>query len=251
MTLYAPMHRRTRIPGAVDSRTLTISPEIYSGLQCWYDASKISASNDDAIGTWADLSGNSRDLTQATAGNKPLYKSAGLNSKPSLYFITDDYMTANTFSFTAITLFMVINVMDQTTDNIGIVSFRPASGNDWDNADGLAYHVGQTNNQAWLYRLSGDTDLRSNIPSAPHVAIVTMNGTGTAGVEINGTKTTDTYTNTTSIDPSLMVLAPRWVGYYGLFGNNHYSEIFAYNTLLTDAQILVLRTYLNSKWGIT
>jgi hypothetical protein len=65
------------------------APETISGLQAWYDPSDLSTmwkdtagtdpvtADGDAVARIDDKSGNARHLTQGTAANRPLYKTAG------------------------------------------------------------------------------------------------------------------------------------------------------------------------------
>jgi hypothetical protein len=56
---------------------------VISGLAAWYDANRITGLADGAaVSQWNDLSGNGRHLTQNTATNKPLYRSANPNLAP-------------------------------------------------------------------------------------------------------------------------------------------------------------------------
>ena len=51
------------------------SPASLPGLKLWLDAAQITGLNDgDAVTTWADLSGNGNNATQATGSKKPTWK---------------------------------------------------------------------------------------------------------------------------------------------------------------------------------
>lgn len=50
--------------------------------------------NDDPVGSWTDESGNGNHVSQATAANKPLFKTGIVNGKPTVRFDgTNDFMT--------------------------------------------------------------------------------------------------------------------------------------------------------------
>ena len=70
-----------------------------ANLKLWLDASDAStlfqdaagttpATNGDPVGLWKDKSGNSKDVTQATAGSRPTYATSGFDqlSRPSVTF---------------------------------------------------------------------------------------------------------------------------------------------------------------------
>ena len=71
------------------------SPRDVSNLILWLDASAITGlNNNDPVATWSDRSGNGNDATQATATNRPLYKTNIVNGKPVVRFDgVDNYLT--------------------------------------------------------------------------------------------------------------------------------------------------------------
>ena len=78
------------------------SPHDLGNLELWFAADHISASDDDLIATWADSSGNGRDAAQATADNKPTFKTNIVNGLPVLRLDgTADYMTISDFAFSS------------------------------------------------------------------------------------------------------------------------------------------------------
>lgn len=100
--------------GAVDNTASGGAPEPddISGLAMWWKADAIGGLSDgDPVSTWADSSGNSRDLTQ-TGTARPTYKTGILNSLPVVRFdASDDFLTrTETLSFTAAEVFIVFKV---------------------------------------------------------------------------------------------------------------------------------------------
>lgn len=62
-------------------------PTDLAGLKLWLDANAISGLVDgDPVATWSDLSGNGNHATQATAANRPLFKTNILNGRPVVRF---------------------------------------------------------------------------------------------------------------------------------------------------------------------
>jgi hypothetical protein len=58
-------------------------PTDIAGLQLWLDAAQITGKSDgDLLASWLDVSGNSNNASQATAGLKPTYKTSIINSLP-------------------------------------------------------------------------------------------------------------------------------------------------------------------------
>lgn len=75
------------------------SPADVSGLYQWLDASQLSLSDNDAVSSWTDESGNGRHATQGTGGNQPIFKTGIVNSLPVIRFDgTDDFLSLGDFS---------------------------------------------------------------------------------------------------------------------------------------------------------
>lgn len=65
-----------------------------------YEADTLALTNLDPVASFTDLSGNGRHLTQATAGKRPLYKTAQMNGLPVVEFDgVDDILGPTAFSF--------------------------------------------------------------------------------------------------------------------------------------------------------
>jgi hypothetical protein len=72
------------------------SPLSKTGLIQWHKADALSLNNNDPVASWPDSSGNGWTKTQATSGNRPLYKTNQRNGKPSVDFDgLNDYLSGN------------------------------------------------------------------------------------------------------------------------------------------------------------
>lgn len=70
-------------------KSFTNSPvlPVLTGLFLWLKADEITGLNDtNPITTWADSSTEGNDATQATAGNRPIYRTSIINSLPAVRF---------------------------------------------------------------------------------------------------------------------------------------------------------------------
>lgn len=96
----------------------TNAPAGVGGLAAWYQADTLSAG---AVATWPDVSGNARDATQATAGNRPVATAAQLNGKTVVRFTRSSahYLQSATFSTIAQpnTIFVVGKFANTTAQN--------------------------------------------------------------------------------------------------------------------------------------
>lgn len=82
-----------------------------ANLVLWLKADAITGLNDgDPITTWLDSSGAGNNASQATAANKPIYKTGIINGRPVARFdaVNDGMVTANAaFSVNPISVFVV------------------------------------------------------------------------------------------------------------------------------------------------
>ena len=84
------------------------SPTDIAGLNMWLDSSQESFSDNDAVGTATDFSGNNNDATQGTAGAKPTFKTNIINGQPVFRFDGGDFMSAAIgYANAAFTIFVV------------------------------------------------------------------------------------------------------------------------------------------------
>lgn len=88
--------------GASSSVAAPFDPADYGTVALWGGARyETSYADNDAVGTLADFSGNSRTATQGTAAAKPTFKAAGSVSGVSLatlYFDSSDYVPTTSFA---------------------------------------------------------------------------------------------------------------------------------------------------------
>ena len=96
----------------------TNAPAGVGGLAAWFQGDTLSAG---AVATWPDVSGNARDATQATAGNRPVATASVLNGKTVVRFTRSSahYLQTATFSTIAQpnTIFVVGKFANTTAQN--------------------------------------------------------------------------------------------------------------------------------------
>jgi hypothetical protein len=81
-------------------RSNAFSPLYIPGLLFWFDAGRITGLADTApVPQWNDISGLGNHVAQATADNRPAYRTAQVNGLPAVSFDgTNDYLSFSTLS---------------------------------------------------------------------------------------------------------------------------------------------------------
>jgi len=247
---------RTRYPGAISDVVVGVNPKSLSNLQLWFDAMTIKSLADGAaVAQWNDLSGNGRHLAQATGGSQPLYKAKGLNGLPCVRFDgSNDYMDCTAFAHTNLTMFGVVFPTNWITNDLCVFSMFATGAQDWNSADGWIFSSGVGDYQFnWLRAIGANILTVTLSPAWFNPLLVTLrldNSAATAYVHINGgADTSDTYSDTTSIDSNTMRIGARGTT-LGSYGRIDYAEIIAYNDLKDAATIAAIEAYLTAKWRI-
>lgn len=224
------------------------SPADLTDLVSWHDADDIStlwqdsarttqvASNNDPVGAWDDKSGNANHLLQATVGYRPLYKTNTLNSKPTILGDgVDDFLT-DTFTLTQPAHCFVI--------------FRQET---WTESDVI---------------LDGGSDLTmllSQFPSTPDVTVYAGASLSSSDATIGTFFLGDLLYNSTSshlqiadnapVNGNAGTASPGGLSVFarasGFFSNSSIAEIVLCDAELTGSDLTDLRSYFNTKWGVT
>lgn len=235
--------------GAFDPRAL-------GNLSLWLDATKHNAADGDAVTTWADLSGNGKDATQATAGKKPTYKTAIQNGKPVIRFDGGDGLAVPAIDLTgtpAVSLYMVAS-SSAATDQV-LFEF---SDNKNSYTDAFLMYVLATSK---VLEMGGTGDVGSanfRTTAVASAAMKVMTGvfdkSAGAGFEafawVNGdgagTKPT-TFNNTNALGNRASYIGAR--NQASLFLTGDIAEVLLYRVAHTTAERQAVEGYLRQKWG--
>ena len=239
-----------------------------AGYTAWYDASDTATISDtsNAVTQWNDKSANGYNLTQSTSTRRPGTNTNTLNSKNVITFTGDDYLDAATasnwtflsnsngstvfvalFCDTAASAGFFLDTNGSSSANVGTSINRIAN-------DNLSMFVGRgvggtyvieynpgalTDNAASYFSIKLDP---ANATAAQR-AIVKING----GSNLTGNPETGAASSSTPFRP-LRVGALGDDGSAGFVGKM--AEILIYNSMLSDANIILNNSYLANKWGI-
>lgn len=221
-----------------------------------------------AIGLWKDQSGNSYDVSQATADNKPLLKLAanGINSKPAILFDgSNDILArteANWLSGDNVgSVFVVYQMVVVGTYRYILASFDEATAALY----GLAFYPAMTAGLPNVaeYQANNDTADR-NYGNTAIIAgttyltayqsdgadyIFRVNGVNQSLTANSGSNTGDWFADTPERD-NLSVGAGKHTSVAGA-ANIKIAEIIVYGSQLTGTDLSNIEGYLARKYGVT
>ena len=234
-----PMNPRLLRPLA----TSGFDPKTLGGLAAWYDASKASSItlNGSNVSSWADLSGNGRDATQATAANQPSYSTAALNGK-NVVVAQDSSRTLKTAAFQAGLPQTVFVVASTNGANQGI--FQRGTVN--------SIHSLWRSSPNFIARRGGNND--ATFTASDGYKVFTCVFTQTLSrIFVGGTQGTDNTTNVTgtvgdSTDNRALTLFAL-DSILGMVGG--IAEFLYYNANLSASDQDKVRSYLSKKWNVT
>lgn len=229
------------------------SASLGGGVSFWLDGSTLTGANNDPISTWADLSANGFNATQAGA-NRPLLAAAAINGLNAVRFTaaSSHYMSADAASAlftgndTPYSIFFVL----QPTDVAGNYTYFSV-GNTGTNTQFLAHQLRDVTSYRFqrIDDAAAASDLQSGTPSAAlHVL----------GLTFSGTTLLFTLDNTVIFNAAANVGACTWnrltigaLGRAGVIGhyNGLLAEVLCYNRAVDLGQHLENVRALGSKWG--
>lgn len=226
-------------------------PSDIVGLALWLDANDTATlfdatsggstpAADGAVARWTDKSSNKYSLTQGTANNRPLYRSASLNAKGGLEFDgSNDVLTSSSVSIAQALTYFVVCSHDDITGGQGNLF------------DGITTRVacGKGGGNGNLFLFAGASFSATNRFSSGVAAIAGGIANSTSStLRFNGSQVATGNGGTQS-------LVGMSVGGFtvpnGSFWDGKIHEIVMYSSALSDSTCKTVETYLSKKWGIT
>jgi len=240
---YNAIRSRSRRPGLIDAKALALSlPTFITGLQFWVAAYKETAFGDgDDVGTWTDFSGVNNHAVQATAANKPHYKTGIINGLPVLRFdgTQNDMVMTGMTAGSNTTFFFVIQ--PDGTSPVGIFDSAPGQSDklcnygagdfQWHNAPVVALALANTNAIILTFLCTLN----------PSRQIVYYKN----GVYI-GTYTNASTNAMTWVNPRIGSINSGGQGWY----DGDIAEIIVYRTALSAANLELVHYYLKNRYAL-
>ena len=229
-------------------------PTDISGLALWLDASDETTlfqgagvspvtADGQLVRQWNDKSGNARHVSQATAGNRPLYKTGVQNSKSAALFDgTDDYIFNNSvgpFSQPN-TMFFVYKFVATGAGAKNVFSSKTTSETQF-------YKKGTGE---WSVYCGTAEATFNTADTSVHYATLVLNG-ASSSARLNGSA------QTLSANPGTQGINAYYLACYEnasfpvtLFANVYIMEVLHYSGALSAGDITSVESYLAAKWGI-
>jgi hypothetical protein len=159
-----------------------------SDTDVYQDAAFTTAAvNTSVVGGWMDQSGNNNHLTQATAGNKPIYVTNAFNGYPLIRFDgTDDFLnlvTGSSFVGTAYCIFCVFAIPSNKIRNMCFLCGTDNSANN------VSLHFGSRDLNIWTLDQFGNglnTSIDATIDPASRNIVSGIRRTTGRGIWHNG-----------------------------------------------------------------
>lgn len=232
MSTNANQITNTNFSTNLSSWTAGMQPNDITGLQLWLKADAITGlSNNAAVSTWNDSSGNGNNAAQATSGDQPSYETNQINGLPAVNFNgSGDFLTVP--SLTGQTIFVVLNHADGTT----FTNYRRVV----DNGDTFGYSIFGVN--------GGSQYNPTALPRGITASNFWVNGTNTlSAAPLSSNKIISAIATSASTNTN-------WIGTYTGTGNQtmygDIAEVLIYNDALSTAQRQAVENYLGTKYNI-
>ncbi|MFI1744340.1 T9SS type A sorting domain-containing protein [Thalassobellus sediminis] len=224
-----------------------------SGLVMHLDASTITATDGDAIATWADASGLSNDATAIGTG-QPTYvaSSSAFNNKATLSFdgIDDWIDLADPINSANFTAFIVANVSTNAGDAYLFSGYDNTGGNGGAFDGGNRFRIANYNGNAnFGCRMGSSGDFVTQPYDAnPHTFVINSNGNAWVDDLVTFGDNNGSEFSSPNIRVGAIQVAPE--DPKG-FLPGEVAEVIIYNTSLSDVDVASVTAYLQSKYFAT
>lgn len=236
-----------------------VPTDLGSDCKAWYKADSLSQSDDTAVTTWTDSSGNGYDLT-GYGGTKPKFRTAVLNSKPVIRFNASGYFkravwTGYPSNNSAITVAALVK-RNATGGNDMFVTAGESGSKRQDNI-----RVHSTDDLRMLRRDAGGAfeycNGSSNVGTGHHIIVAGVNSSTAAFIRLNGTAESITYggaysdMNMTDSTPDDFNVGALSDGTSVLDSGHEVVEVIVSHVKLSDENMERIEGYLAHKYALT
>lgn len=251
-------------PGGGGSGSSFVPTKI-GNLSFWLDASQLALSNNDPVGTWADVSGNGRDFTQATSGNRPTFKTGIQNGQSAVQFdgTNDNLIRAIDLSaVNKVTLVFVMNWISFASDDAlfceftANYNFAPTGGWIINPGNSSAPGADKFNIGTKVSTAYSQSSFTRPTDNTWHSYLITVDRSAAPSVitALLDNAAPSGYVDDTALAGSgLLANDTLYLGsrnQASLFGDFYLGEFLLYTGLLTTGEKNQLYTYHKAKWAV-
>lgn len=209
-----------------------------AGLSLWLRADSIAGLADGAaVATWNDDSGNANHASQATAGNRPLYKTNIRNGLPAVRFDgVNDYLTLTSNLIVGpATVLIVFSKSLHTTGYKALLS-----------AQKIAVFAAISASANWGSYTDAEQDSSYLVGTSPSLATVVFTAANNVDLLTNGNALVNRTSGSSFPARSSTGIGADATGVQFFGGDIH--EILAYDSALGTTTTDAARAYLSAKW---
>jgi hypothetical protein len=222
------------------------------------DAGITPAANNGNVAQWNDRSGNGRNASHGTSGERPDYQTAVLNGLPVIRFTAasgDRLLSTNITTGNTASVFAVVSWLSLPSPNPGIIHAAPAgsafSGTTNDKVIGMWVSNAGTN-MVWGRGVQANNTQR-DIPQNTATTVNTFYSFATIydGSNINQ-YVNNTAAGTVTYNGTLKSWSDFGIGRQASESwNGDIAEIIAYNQAVNAAQRIIINNYLAAKYNLS
>lgn len=219
------------------------SPASISGISLWLKADSIAQSDNTAVSSWADSSGNGYTATQGTSGNQPTLQTNEINGLPVVRFDgSNDYLVSDAPAGGAEQhLFAVIRVTTVANEGETIRSGSAAGALHWR----IQYGRNAALNQSTAEIGYGDPDITIN---TAWLVSFSFSDSGNAWVSRNNGAADANGTYSSSLTARTSVIGSRDGS--AEFFHGDIAELITYSAVLSSTDRDAVESYLKTRYGI-
>jgi hypothetical protein len=245
------------LSGLVKQASSLTDPATISGIKAWWKASTIAQGDSTAVTTWTDTI-QSIAPTQATAGNKPTYRTTlGPNSTPCVSFDGGDVLSVNVlgsnlWSTNAGHIFIVMKQTGSDAQNCPLCWFDGGSNTieaflSYDNVLYFDWATANAAGRASVAQPSGWDDswrMVQLIREPPNTGAVRIRDQGSLLASNTSATSLITTGNTAPLNIGAQTAAA------GIAFTGFITDILIYNTALSTTDRQTVEAYFNSLYGL-
>ncbi|MBS1983202.1 MAG: hypothetical protein JST16_03440 [Bdellovibrionales bacterium] len=237
--------------GATGNILNTWTPPTIAGLQSWLKADALyAATNGSAVASWTDVSWHNNDAVQATALNKPKFKTGAVNGKPALVFDgINSFMTitdAASLRSTVVSVFAVIKNMSPVAYSPVITKTTDAS---WTDGWGLADLAGDGATFGFFVNNYTTHKSAGSVGTGSYVYLsATYDKSNVRFFKSGVAQTVSAYSTNISSPMADVYIGKTNTG--SVFLDAEIAEILIYDTGLSSANRGLVEGYLTTKYGL-